>query len=159
MPPPPPRPVSPPARTRTPGDSMAFEFQWDNEKAAANVRKHGVTFSEACTASAIRSRPRSTMARHSDDTDKALRIGELCVKPGGCFNRSRLRLHPIHVRESGHTPELPHVRRNDGEAARNGDAGDHEVLRSDRLSADSVADLRIPVCSSLVEGENRHTCQ
>jgi uncharacterized DUF497 family protein len=29
---------------------MAFEFQWDADKAAANVRKHGVTFSEAATA-------------------------------------------------------------------------------------------------------------
>ena len=29
---------------------MAFEFQWDAAKAAANVRKHGVTFSEASTA-------------------------------------------------------------------------------------------------------------
>jgi uncharacterized DUF497 family protein len=29
---------------------MAFEFQWDADKAAANARKHGVTFSEAATA-------------------------------------------------------------------------------------------------------------
>jgi len=29
---------------------VAFEFQWDPAKAAANVRKHRVTFSEAATA-------------------------------------------------------------------------------------------------------------
>jgi len=29
---------------------MAFAFEWDPEKAAANERKHGVTFDEAATA-------------------------------------------------------------------------------------------------------------
>jgi uncharacterized DUF497 family protein len=29
---------------------VAFEFQWDAAKAAANVRKHRVTFAEAATA-------------------------------------------------------------------------------------------------------------
>ena len=29
---------------------MEFKFSWDARKAAANVRKHGVSFSEACAA-------------------------------------------------------------------------------------------------------------
>jgi len=29
---------------------MGFEFQWDRTKAAANLRKHGVSFDEAITA-------------------------------------------------------------------------------------------------------------
>lgn len=29
---------------------MAFEFRWDPRQAAANARKHGVTFEEATTA-------------------------------------------------------------------------------------------------------------
>jgi uncharacterized DUF497 family protein len=29
---------------------MAFDFQWNAAKAAANLRKHGVSFSEAATA-------------------------------------------------------------------------------------------------------------
>ena len=29
---------------------MAYEFEWDSEKAAENVRKHGVSFDEAVTA-------------------------------------------------------------------------------------------------------------
>lgn len=29
---------------------MAYEFEWDPEKAADNVRKHGVSFDEAVTA-------------------------------------------------------------------------------------------------------------
>jgi uncharacterized DUF497 family protein len=28
---------------------VGYLFEWDREKAAANVRKHGVTFEEACT--------------------------------------------------------------------------------------------------------------
>lgn len=29
---------------------MAYEFEWDSEKAADNLRKHGVSFEEAVTA-------------------------------------------------------------------------------------------------------------
>ena len=29
---------------------MAYEFEWDSEKAAENIRKHGVSFDEAVTA-------------------------------------------------------------------------------------------------------------
>lgn len=29
---------------------MGYIFEWDPKKAEANVRKHGVTFDEACTA-------------------------------------------------------------------------------------------------------------
>jgi uncharacterized DUF497 family protein len=28
---------------------MDFRFRWDHRKAASNARKHGVSFSEACT--------------------------------------------------------------------------------------------------------------
>jgi len=28
---------------------VAYIFEWDPKKANANVRKHGVTFEEACT--------------------------------------------------------------------------------------------------------------
>lgn len=28
---------------------MAYEFEWNAEKAAANAKKHGVRFEEACT--------------------------------------------------------------------------------------------------------------
>ena len=29
---------------------MAFVFEWDSAKARSNLRKHGVSFAEACTA-------------------------------------------------------------------------------------------------------------
>jgi len=41
---------------------MAFEFVWDPAKAAANLRKHGVSFPEATTALLTRNlRPSRTL--------------------------------------------------------------------------------------------------
>ena len=38
---------------------MPYQFEWDADKAAANLRKHGVSFDEAVTALAIRWRSSS----------------------------------------------------------------------------------------------------
>ena len=54
---------------------MAFEFRWDVDKAAANVRKHGVTFSEAATA--FRDPLSATIedAAHSGDEQRYVLFG------------------------------------------------------------------------------------
>jgi uncharacterized DUF497 family protein len=40
-----------------------MEFEWDDDKAEANERKHGVTFAEAATPSTTRTPPSSPTKR------------------------------------------------------------------------------------------------
>ncbi len=54
---------------------MALVFEWDPEKAAANERKHGVSFEEAATV--FRDRLALIMGDpdHSDEEDRFLLLG------------------------------------------------------------------------------------
>lgn len=49
-----------------------MDFSWDPKKAAANVRKHGVTFTEAATAFED---PQATTRYDSDHHERAILIG------------------------------------------------------------------------------------
>ena len=54
---------------------MGLKFEWDRRKAAANVKKHGVSFEEAATAFGD---PLSLTIHdpdHSDDEDRFLLLG------------------------------------------------------------------------------------
>ena len=55
---------------------MGITFEWDEEKAQINLKKHGVTFEEACS---VFSSPLSlTIADplHSDEEDRFVTLGE-----------------------------------------------------------------------------------
>ncbi len=54
---------------------MGFRFEWDDEKAEANTKKHGVTFGEAAT---VFLDPLAAIAfdeEHSDDELRELIVG------------------------------------------------------------------------------------
>lgn len=53
-----------------------MKFEWDNRKAAANERKHGVTFNEAATVFADKLSFTFPDIDHSDDEERYLIIGE-----------------------------------------------------------------------------------
>ena len=53
-----------------------MEFEWDTEKAAANERKHGVTFAEALTAFADTLALTGYDPDHSDDEDRYITMGQ-----------------------------------------------------------------------------------
>jgi uncharacterized DUF497 family protein len=50
-------------------------FEWDPEKAAANLAKHGVSFGEAATIFADANAPDGPDLRHSADEARFLRLG------------------------------------------------------------------------------------
>lgn len=52
-----------------------MEFEWDPKKAAANVRKHRVTFDEAMTVFADERAITAYDPDHSDDEERFLTIG------------------------------------------------------------------------------------
>ncbi len=52
-----------------------MEFEWDDAKAAANQRKHGVTFAEAATAFADPVAAIFPDPDHSDDEEREILIG------------------------------------------------------------------------------------
>jgi uncharacterized DUF497 family protein len=54
---------------------MPLRFAWDARKAAANVRKHGVTFGEAATAFADPHSMTIADPDHSADEDRFVTIG------------------------------------------------------------------------------------
>jgi len=54
---------------------MPLRFAWDARKAAANLRKHGVTFGEAATAFADPHSITIPDPDHSDDEDRFVTIG------------------------------------------------------------------------------------
>lgn len=55
---------------------MAFEFRWDPKKAAANARKHGVTFDEATTAFTDPSSITIPDPDHSTGEERFILVGE-----------------------------------------------------------------------------------
>lgn len=55
---------------------MPLRFTWDARKAAANVRKHGITFIEAATAFADPLSITIDDADHSDLEDRFILIGQ-----------------------------------------------------------------------------------
>jgi hypothetical protein len=52
-----------------------MEFEWDPDKAAANVKKHGVDFSEAMTVFGDPLEVTITDPDHSDDESRLLSLG------------------------------------------------------------------------------------
>jgi uncharacterized DUF497 family protein len=54
---------------------MALEFEWDEAKAAANVRKHGVSFEEAITIFGDPNAITIADAEHADAEDRFVDIG------------------------------------------------------------------------------------
>src|SRR5437588_2181891 len=54
---------------------MAMEFEWDDAKAAANERKHGVSFPEAATAFADPLAAIFPDPDHSDDEEREILVG------------------------------------------------------------------------------------
>jgi uncharacterized protein len=53
-----------------------MEFEWDEAKAAANERKHGITFPEAMTLFADALSLTAYDPDHSDDEDRYLTMGQ-----------------------------------------------------------------------------------
>ena len=52
-----------------------MEFEWDDAKAEANERKHGVAFSEAMTIFGDRLSVTGYDPRHADEEDRSLTMG------------------------------------------------------------------------------------
>jgi uncharacterized protein len=52
------------------------EFEWDPRKAAANLRKHGVSFEEAATVFGDRLAATIANPDHSNDEDRYVTVGE-----------------------------------------------------------------------------------
>ena len=52
-----------------------YEFDWDDDKAAANLRKHGVQFLEAMTVLADPLAMTFYDAQHSDDEERWVSVG------------------------------------------------------------------------------------
>ncbi|MBA4067074.1 MAG: hypothetical protein C0501_25865 [Isosphaera sp.] len=52
-----------------------MDFEWDDDKAATNVQKHGVTFAEAMTVFADPLALTGYDPDHSDDEDRYLTMG------------------------------------------------------------------------------------
>lgn len=70
-----------------------MKFEWDNEKAAANLRKHGVSFEEASTAFA------DDLSLTGDDPDHS--YGEHRLVTFGVSSAGRL-LAISHTERAGH---------------------------------------------------------
>jgi uncharacterized protein len=54
---------------------MAVEFEWDDEKAASNLRKHGVSFDEASTVFADPLTAIFNDEEHSDEAVREIGVG------------------------------------------------------------------------------------
>jgi uncharacterized DUF497 family protein len=54
---------------------MAFTFEWDESKAALNLRKHGVSFDEAVTVFGDQRAISFSDTDHSDDEDRSRTYG------------------------------------------------------------------------------------
>jgi len=55
---------------------MGLKFEWDQRKAASNIKKHGVLFEDAATAFGDPLSLTIHDPRHSDDEDRFLLLGE-----------------------------------------------------------------------------------
>lgn len=60
-------------------ESTDYEFDWDDVKAEANLRKHGVDFSEAMTVLLDPLAMTSFDTGHSDDEDRWVTVGQSSV--------------------------------------------------------------------------------
>jgi uncharacterized protein len=56
--------------------AMGLEFEWDNDKARRNSKKHGVSFEEASTVFADPLSSTIHDPTHSDDEDRYVILGE-----------------------------------------------------------------------------------
>jgi uncharacterized protein len=92
------------------------QFEWDPAKAAANLRKHGVSFKEAATIfdSRVLIKPDSEHSA-SEDRSKAL----------GLSGRGRLLLVVMTHRESGDVIRIISARKATGQESRDYDETQH----------------------------------
>jgi hypothetical protein len=87
--------------------SLAFE--WDPKKAAANARKHGVTFEEARTAFYDENAMQFHDPDHSDDEDRFILLG-LSIRLRAvvvchCFRRTETSIRIISARVANRAEE------------------------------------------------------
>jgi uncharacterized DUF497 family protein len=87
--------------------SLAFE--WDPKKAAANARKHGVTFEEARTAFYDENAMQFHDPDHSDDEDRFILLG-LSIRLRAvvvchCFRRTETSIRIISARAANRAEE------------------------------------------------------
>lgn len=66
----------PPFSSRRILSSMSFTFEWDEEKAAENLTKHGVSFSEASTVFADLLSRTIPDPLHSEEEDRFVVLGQ-----------------------------------------------------------------------------------
>ncbi|MEA2079921.1 MAG: BrnT family toxin [Pseudomonadota bacterium] len=81
-----------------------LEFEWDERKEAANVKKHGVSFEEARTAFYDESAIQFSDPDHSDQEDRFILLG-LSLKPQvlvvcHCFRESETVVRIISARKA-----------------------------------------------------------
>lgn len=83
---------------------MGYTFEWDPAKAAANVRKHGVTFDEASTVFGDPLNLLMSDPDHSFGEERYLLLGvsNSAEAPGGGICRANTP-DPSHFCETGHT--------------------------------------------------------
>ena len=58
------------------GDVMSLEFEWDDDKARKNVKKHGVSFEEASTVFGDPLALTIPDPLHSEEEDRFITLGE-----------------------------------------------------------------------------------
>ena len=58
---------------------MALEFEWDDEKAESNFKKHGVSFDEATTVFLDPLSITIPDPLHSEEEDRFVLLGESCL--------------------------------------------------------------------------------
>ena len=81
-----------------------LEFEWDRKKETANVKKHGVSFTEAQTAFYDESAIQFFDPDHSDEEDRLILLG-LSINPRGfffchCFRESETVVRIISARKA-----------------------------------------------------------
>jgi uncharacterized DUF497 family protein len=92
-----------------------LRFEWDDRKQTANVRKHGVSFDEACTAFYDENAIQFCDPDHSDDEDRfillgmsfRLRVLVVCH----CFRESETVVRIISARKADQAEERDYWRR------------------------------------------------
>ena len=76
---------------------LGYIFEWDGKKAESNVRKHGVTFDEACTAF------QDSLALLMPDPDHSVGGALYCIrdvesaKASGCQLCGTVASHPLEL--------------------------------------------------------------
>jgi putative transcriptional regulator len=110
---------------------LTVHFEWDNDKAARNVRLHGVSFEEACE---LFNTEAPVLEVYDADRSVRRSIQVDWTNPSwvglGRLDRAHRRHHPNHQRVVGHEDRRGNVRRIFGETSMT----DREELTREELS-------------------------